>query len=197
MTHTASAPPVPVPAPVPVQDVPSIAVSLDNYLARTEDQYAAAATYTVALCKAVLGILPPPGGGRHAFGASHLSGHVVNVNVPKGALSDIRGLYLAHQGQHCHFPDFQARGCCCCWPACAPWTKPSCLLNFLPAFPTTPCLPHRHACCRHPPLAACCRSLRLMLRCRRGMWGRSRCVCSATQQAACGETYLRAATRGP
>ncbi|KAI3433656.1 hypothetical protein D9Q98_003465 [Chlorella vulgaris] len=89
------------------KDVPSIAVSLDNYLARTEDQYAAAATYTVALCKAVLGILPPPGGGRHAFGASHLSGHVVNVNVPKGALSDIRGLYLAHQGQHCHFPDFQ------------------------------------------------------------------------------------------
>ncbi|KAL4859516.1 5'-nucleotidase SurE 1 [Chlorella vulgaris] len=60
------------------KDVPSIAVSLDNYLARTEDQYAAAATYTVALCKAVLGILPPPGGGRHAFGASHLSGHVVN-----------------------------------------------------------------------------------------------------------------------
>lgn len=57
--------------------------------------------------KAVLGVLPPPG--RHLFGASHLAGHVVNVNVPKGGLADIRGLYLAHQGQHCHFPDFQAR----------------------------------------------------------------------------------------
>ncbi|EFN59368.1 hypothetical protein CHLNCDRAFT_137835 [Chlorella variabilis] len=89
------------------KDVPSIAVSLDNYLARTEEQYEAAAAYSLALMKAVLGVLPPPG--RHLFGASHLAGHVVNVNVPKGGLADIRGLYLAHQGQHCHFPDFQAR----------------------------------------------------------------------------------------
>lgn len=87
------------------KDVPSIAVSLDNYLARTEEQYEAAAAYSLALMKAVLGVLPPPG--RHLFGASHLAGHVVNVNVPKGGLADIRGLYLAHQGQHCHFPDFQ------------------------------------------------------------------------------------------
>lgn len=43
----------------PLQDVPAIAVSLDNYLARNEEQYATAATYTVALMKA--STLPGPG----------------------------------------------------------------------------------------------------------------------------------------
>lgn len=36
------------------QDVPALAVSLDNYAARSEEQYATAATYTVAVMKAVL-----------------------------------------------------------------------------------------------------------------------------------------------
>lgn len=39
-------------APPALQDVPAIAVSLDNYLARTEEQYTTAAAYTVALMKA-------------------------------------------------------------------------------------------------------------------------------------------------
>jgi hypothetical protein len=64
--------------PVPAQDVPSIAVSLDNYLARTQEQYEAAATYTLALIKAVLGVLPAPR--RHTFPTSNLAGRVINVN---------------------------------------------------------------------------------------------------------------------
>ena len=30
-------------------------------------------------------------------------------NVPKGVAGELRGFYLAHQGQHCHFPYFKAR----------------------------------------------------------------------------------------
>lgn len=37
-----------------LQDVPALAVSLDNYAARSEEQYATAAAYTVAMMKAVL-----------------------------------------------------------------------------------------------------------------------------------------------
>ncbi|KAL4430827.1 hypothetical protein ABPG75_006083 [Micractinium tetrahymenae] len=92
------------------KDVPAIAVSLDNYLARTEEQYAAAATYCVALMKAVLGVLPPPRSWAWPAGgaslAASLAGQVINVNVPQGAVGDVRGYYLAHQGQHCHFPNW-------------------------------------------------------------------------------------------
>lgn len=37
-----------------LQDIPAVAVSLDNHLARTEEQYEAAATHTLALLKALL-----------------------------------------------------------------------------------------------------------------------------------------------
>lgn len=37
-----------------LQDVPALAVSLDNYAARSEEQYAVAAAFTVAMMKAVL-----------------------------------------------------------------------------------------------------------------------------------------------
>lgn len=90
------------------KDVPSIAVSLDNHLARTPEQYGAAAAYTLALMKAVLGVLPSwPLSGRSASLAASLAGTVVNVNVPQGAVGDVRGYHLSWQGQHCHFPDFQ------------------------------------------------------------------------------------------
>lgn len=36
------------------QDVPALAISLDNYAARSEEQYATAAAFTVAMMKAVL-----------------------------------------------------------------------------------------------------------------------------------------------
>ncbi|KAL4418992.1 hypothetical protein ABPG77_000857 [Micractinium sp. CCAP 211/92] len=92
------------------KDVPAIAVSLDNYLARTEEQYATAATYTVALMKAVLGVLPPPSTWAWPAGSASLTaslaGQVVNVNVPQGSVGDVRGFYLAYQGQHCHFPNW-------------------------------------------------------------------------------------------
>lgn len=50
------------------QDVPAIAVSLDNYLARGEEQYQAAAAHTVALMKAVL--VRRAGEGRWQLGYS-------------------------------------------------------------------------------------------------------------------------------
>ncbi|PRW58362.1 5 -nucleotidase [Chlorella sorokiniana] len=91
------------------KDVPALAVSLDNYAARSEEQYAAAAAYTVAIMKAVLGVLPSPL--QLAPGpslAARLAGHVINLNVPKAeAVVDIQGYQLAWQGQHCHFPDWQ------------------------------------------------------------------------------------------
>jgi broad specificity polyphosphatase/5'/3'-nucleotidase SurE len=116
-----------------MQDVPAIAVSLDNYLARTEEQYDAAAQYTVVLMKAVLGMLPPlprqpsssiasssssgAAAAAASFSAARFAGHVLNVNVPKGSAADVLGYCLAHQGQHCHFPDFRvggAAGVGCC-----------------------------------------------------------------------------------
>lgn len=135
-----------------------MAVSLDNYLARTEEQYEAAATATLALLKALLvrgwlggqsalectcldcarswlrlnpapatprnpiqtqGVLPAPRAPPALAGRSlrsWLAGAVVNVNVPRAGLGDLRGLYLARQGQHCHFPNFAVSLRCFCTP---------------------------------------------------------------------------------
>lgn len=62
-------------------------------------------------------MLPPPASLRRLVGApdrslaSLLAGHVVNVNVPKEDLAEIRGLRLCAQGVHCHFPNFAVSGC--------------------------------------------------------------------------------------
>lgn len=83
--------------------LPSIAFSLDNYKARSEEQYQAAATYALVIIKACLGILPcSPSRPLRAF-----ANHVINVNIPGGTLEDIKGLHICHQGQHCNFPDFR------------------------------------------------------------------------------------------
>lgn len=35
---------------------------------------------------------------------------LVQVNVPQGEVGDLRGYYMAYQGQHCHFPNWTVRG---------------------------------------------------------------------------------------
>ena len=194
-----------------MQDVPAIAVSLDNYLARTEEQYDAAAQYTVALMKAVLGMLPPlprqpsssiasSSSGAAAplpFSAARFAGHVLNVNVPKGSAADVLGYCLAHQGQHCHFPDFRV--------SLGSWDSALQHIAMVMGVPFSLCyfrcewLP---ACLhQHPPahLPACLpvrRRWRLTLTSRRGTPGLSPCAPSATLPAAYGGTSPPAATRG-
>jgi 5'-nucleotidase len=87
------------------KDVPALAFSLDNYKARTEEQYTAAARYAVCIIKATLGILP----GALPRPLLSLKGYVVNFNFPgdKYEESGYKGLHLCFQGQHCSFPDFQ------------------------------------------------------------------------------------------
>lgn len=86
------------------KDVPSLAVSLDSHGARTEEQYRVAATYTISLVKAVLGVLPDV----VPRPLLSLRGVVLNVNIPAAMeASELKGLRLCYQGQHCSFPDFQ------------------------------------------------------------------------------------------
>lgn len=67
--------PRPTPPCTPaLQDIPAVAVSLDNYLARTEEQYEAAATHTVALLKA---LLVRKGSWSSAFGGLGFAGACV------------------------------------------------------------------------------------------------------------------------
>lgn len=86
------------------KDVPSIALSLDNYKARSVEHYTEAARIAVVLIKSMLGLntceIPRP--------LKDFSGYVLNVNFPEQGLTQMgSGLFLAHQSQHCHFPDFQ------------------------------------------------------------------------------------------
>ena len=99
------------PTPLPPQDIPAIALSLDSFAARSEEQYATAARYAVALVRGVLGLLPPTAA-RPLF-TSTFCGAVLNVNIPRGEAEELRGYYLAHQGQHCHYPEFQVGGWGC------------------------------------------------------------------------------------
>jgi 5'-nucleotidase len=84
------------------KDVAALAFSLDSWTARSEEQYAAAATYAVAIIRATLGLLP-----GIAPSLPALRGVVINVNVPGGELAAIRGLHLCWQGQHCSFPEYR------------------------------------------------------------------------------------------
>ena len=86
-----------------LQGIPSLAFSLDSFRARSEEHYAAAAKLCVALVKAALGLLPGSSLGLLAA----LKGSLLNVNVPDGELGAIKGYHLAHQGAHCHWPEFQ------------------------------------------------------------------------------------------
>lgn len=88
------------------KDVPAIAFSLASYKARSQEQYAAAAKYAVAIVRAALE-QPQSPDSSHPKLLRALKGYVINVNVPGGDFEDIRGLHLATQGQHCSFPDFQ------------------------------------------------------------------------------------------
>lgn len=83
--------------------VPSLAVSLDNVRGKSIEEYAAASIYTVALVKAVLGLLE----GTEAAWLKEMIGCVINVNVPAGPLHAIKGLHLTHQGAACVFPAFR------------------------------------------------------------------------------------------
>lgn len=96
------------------KDIPAIAFSLDNHHARSEDQYATAAKYAVAIIKSALGIYTSPNSTSpdpHHRPLVSLRGHVLNVNFP-GAEHHIedeyyKGMCLTFQGQHCTFPDFR------------------------------------------------------------------------------------------
>ncbi|KAK9819796.1 hypothetical protein WJX72_002469 [[Myrmecia] bisecta] len=81
--------------------VMAVAVSLDNHQARAVGDYQAAAVYTVAVLKAILGLLPGSTDIRQ-----QLVGCTVNVNVPGGSHASIKGLHLTHQGTACVFPAF-------------------------------------------------------------------------------------------
>lgn len=85
------------------KDVPALAFSLDNYKARTEEQYALAAKYAVSIIKATLGVLPEAVPKPLRF----LKGYVINVNFPGSEFEAFKGLQLCFQGHHCSFPDFQ------------------------------------------------------------------------------------------
>ena len=69
------------------------------------------------------GVLPSPlklGAGPSL--AARLAGHVINLNVPKAeAVVDIQGYQLAWQGQHCHFPDWQASDLAAAYYSNLPW----------------------------------------------------------------------------
>lgn len=86
-----------------MQGIPSLAFSLDSFRARSEEHYAAAAKLCVALMRAALGLLP----GSSPLLLAALKGSLLNVNVPDGELQAIKGYHLAHQGAHCHWPEFQ------------------------------------------------------------------------------------------
>eukprot|EP00887_Chlorella_sp_A99_P005367 scaffold1.g5367.t1 len=79
--------------------LPAVALSLDSFAARSEEQYSAAATYSVVLIRALLGLLP--GVPRQPYFCSTFCGTVVSVNMPAGAMDGICGYYLAHQGDSC------------------------------------------------------------------------------------------------
>jgi 5'-nucleotidase len=84
------------------KDVPAVAFSLDNYRARAQPQFEAAAACAVAFVRAMLGTLP----GTSPSTLHTFAGYVINVNIPGVPLEEIKGFYLARQGQHCVFPNF-------------------------------------------------------------------------------------------
>jgi 5'-nucleotidase len=81
--------------------IPAIALSLDDYRARSVEGYEHAATQAVALIKSILGLLPsiPPT-------LSSFSSLVINVNFPGIHKQSHKGFHICTQGKHCHFPDF-------------------------------------------------------------------------------------------
>jgi len=83
--------------------LPAMAFSLDNHKARRMDDYAVAAKLCASLVKAALGLLP----GQVSPPANHLSGIVLNVNVPSPASSHIKGYHLTHQSNAGIFPAFK------------------------------------------------------------------------------------------
>ena len=85
------------------KDVPAIAFSLDNYKARSQEQYTYAAQHAVSIIKAVLGILP----NSVPRPLLSLKGYVINVNFPGQQFEQYKGLQLTFQGHHCSFPHFE------------------------------------------------------------------------------------------
>lgn len=83
-----------------IKHVPSIALSLDDY--REEADYTAAAQATALLVR-VLQSEPAL--------LAHLRGVVLNVNVPKGALAELRGFALTSQSLECTLPGWVAVEC--------------------------------------------------------------------------------------
>ena len=80
---------------------PALAFSIDNYAARSEDQYKAAAEYAVALTKEVLHIHE-----ESSCVPKELHRIVLNVNIPGvDDGSEIKGIRLCRQGRHCSTSD--------------------------------------------------------------------------------------------
>ncbi|KAG2501277.1 hypothetical protein HYH03_001080 [Edaphochlamys debaryana] len=86
--------------------IPALALSLDNHMARKQDDYAMSATLAVPLVRAALGLLPGQDPSARVPAAS-LKGVVVNVNFPIGQGQMVQGLYLARQSVACVFPAFK------------------------------------------------------------------------------------------
>lgn len=83
--------------------VPAIALSLDNLQARRVEDYAPATVVAAALVKALLAVLAESPSAL----ADMTEGAVLNVNLPDGAVSGMRGVRLTHQGTGCFFPTFR------------------------------------------------------------------------------------------
>lgn len=85
--------------------IPAIAFSLDNHLARKQDDYTMSASLAVSIVRATLGL----GAGQSAAKppASALKGVVVNVNFPIGQGQMIQGVHLTRQSVACVFPAFK------------------------------------------------------------------------------------------
>lgn len=81
--------------------IPSIALSLDDYRARSVEGYEHAAIQAVALIKSILGLLPSVPRTLPSF-----SSLVINVNFPGINKQPHKGFYICTQGKHCHFPSF-------------------------------------------------------------------------------------------
>ncbi|KAF5829209.1 survival protein sure-like phosphatase/nucleotidase [Dunaliella salina] len=86
--------------------IPAIAFSLDNHMARKLEDYATSAQLSVAILKAMLGMLPPHPSPPPAD-ALKVHDVLLNVNYPMGQGELIQGLYLTHQSLACAFPAFK------------------------------------------------------------------------------------------
>lgn len=82
--------------------VPAIALSLDSHSARRVEDYGASARLGAELAAALLAVLAEAPDALPDVA----EGLVLNVNVPRGELSAMRGVTLSHQGTGTFFPAF-------------------------------------------------------------------------------------------